>query len=159
MFALVLFLASVQTEPQEKDLSEIVQALGSPDLAVREAASTSLEAFCRKNRRNAADLLKPYLDSPDGEVKARIRVQLGFLEKVEECRKLLGAFNKAGLSECAGKPFAIFNPNLVGQSNDEFRFQYIFGWVLSETKDEVTIATRHLSTITYSRDRSLPKLR
>src|SRR5438128_114346 len=113
MLMALLFAVAAQSDPLQKEFSEILRRFAASEAPQRDAASADLEAFCRKAGTKAVDYLTPGLESPDEEVKARIRSQLTFLAKVQESRKLLGVFDLAGLPDCATKKFAIHNPNWV----------------------------------------------
>jgi len=152
----LLILVWAQTDPLETELSEIVRRFNSPDATHRDAASKDLEAFCRKAGDKATDYLKKHAASSDPEAKARVQSQLSLLSRVQETRKLLAVFDVVELPNCTGKKLAIYNPGWLGSHNGEPRYQYLLGWVVSETDDKITLTDTQLTTQVHARDRRLP---
>ena len=157
MIALLAALLAHQSDPLEKELAEIVRRLDAAELADRESAVGELEAFARKAGAKAAEYLKRHADSASGEIRARVRGQLEFLARLDDCRKALAVFDDVGLPDCRGKTLAIYNPNRWWRSGDSLYFTYVTGWVISETQDSVTLTETNLTTATYRRNRTLPE--
>lgn len=157
MAVLMAALLALQADPLEKELAEILRRLDAAELADREAAVGELEAFAKKAGAKAAEYLKRHAESSSGEVRARVRGQLDHLARIAECRKTLAVFEAVGLPDCRGKTLALYNPNTWWRRGETFGFHYVLGWILSESKDDVSLSEANLTTAMYKRDRTLPE--
>lgn len=150
MLALVLAL-------QEGEFERLVRALDADDVGRRTRAAASLETLLLAEGPKALERLAGVAGQGSAEVRARIEALRATVQRVEECRRRLRAFEALELPDCRGRTFAVHNTGDSSSFGERMQFTYSFGWLLPEKSGEPTMLDYSLLVEPLRRDLDLPE--
>lgn len=142
--------------PMEKQLGDIIKRLNSEDWAERETASEDLRKLRQSYGTPLIKILQMQINAVPPEVKARITAELAFAEEIAKTKELLSVFDNL-IPQVKLSNFIVYNTGACSWNNGVFTgFDYVYGWVLLEDTEYITIFTPDLQTEKCFRGQDLP---
>jgi hypothetical protein len=150
----VAFVAVAQDDPAKR-VAELVQRLDSSDLREREDAAAEMARVARVQGKPFVDELRKAAAKAPKEPAARIQSLLDALARVDAARVRLAVFDLFEMPSVAGKKLVVYNTGGWWRSGDESGFEYVTGWVASESKEAVEILDDSCVITRYKRGEAL----
>lgn len=150
--AISLAQNNTTTDPaasMEKQLADVIKRLDSENWSDRETASKDLRKLRQSFGAPLIQILQMQINTVPPETKIRIMTEISHFQELLKMKDQLSAIDYLLPQDNPANIFVFNTGNLICINNAPPAFEYVYGWILAEDDDIITVFAIDLATRTF----------